>query len=205
MSEINLDTVELIIFGDYGVLTNTPFRDHQPLHLLPGRKYLLARLREERAIRGGPDLKYAVMGNKGGVAFGIQSEEEATEEVRWTATEIGAEAFVVCFAHPAPKEGYEHYKAPELLANRKPAPGMIEQIIAQLNVPKECVLAVGNYSDDCAAAKAAGVAWQITSAFFRQAETEANNVRTSLTALVSEDLEPPDDSDPFLPDLDLEV
>lgn len=166
----DLSTVDLIIFGDFGVLTGAPFIDGKPLHMLPGRVEYLAHLREERARRGLPELKYAVMGNKGGVAYAIQSEEEAAAEVEWTAQQIGAVAWRVCFAHPTPKPGLERYAEPALLADRKPQPGMIYELLRKLNVPKERVLVVGSYADDCRAAKAAGMAYEVTGIFFARAD-----------------------------------
>lgn len=191
---ISWDSVELVIFGDFGVLTNTPFRDGGPLAMLPGRVERLTQLREERAREGGPDLRYGVMGNKGGVAFGIQTEEEAIEEVRWTAEQIGAAAYAVCFAHQSPAAGFGRYAAPELLAYRKPQPGMIEQIRIQLDIAKEHVLVVGNYADDCRAAKAAGVAWQLANVFFATAGADAR----ASGAPKQETPAPLDDFDPFL-------
>lgn len=191
----NIDHFHLVIFGDYNVLTNTPFRDRQPLHMLLGRVRFLAHLREDRSRRGGPDLRYAVAGNKGGVAFGLQTEDEATEEVRWTAEQINAEAFLVCFAHPSPKEGYERYAAPKLLAMRKPQPGMLLRLIERLGVPKEKVLVVGNYADDCRMAKVEGVAWELADVFFAGAERHAT---TTAPALAKETLGPVDNFDPFL-------
>jgi histidinol phosphatase-like enzyme len=168
--QISVDTYQLIIFGDFSVLTNVPFRDGLPLHMLAGRLEFLANLRQARRECGGPDLQFAVAANKGGVPFGLQTETEATEEVRWTSEQIGASAFAVCFAHPSPKPGYEQYALPELLKRRKPQPDMFEEIIAQLGVPRTCVLIVGNFSDDCRAAKLAGLAWQTTGLFFRDTE-----------------------------------
>lgn len=190
----DIENVDLIIFGDFGVLTNTPFRDHAPLHMLPGRIEYLAQLREERRRAGGAPLLYAVTGNKGGVAFGIQGEEKAEKEVKWTAEQIGAATYRVCFAHPEPAPGYERYADPEQLKRRKPEPVMFEEIIAQLGVPRSRVLVVGNFADDCKAAKKANLAWEVTNVFFASAPaTPAKKV-----TLPHEELEPLDDFDPFL-------
>ena len=199
MSKIDLDNVELIIFGDFSVLTNTPFLDKQPLHMLPGRVEYLAQLRKDRAQRGGPELQYAVVGNKGGVAFGIQTEDEAEAEVAWTAEQIGAATYAVCFAHPAPAVGFERYAAPELLANRKPSPGLLVHIIEMLCVAKERVLVVGNYADDCRAAKSLGLAYEITGVFFAKAEQYAQKP-LAVSALSQEELNEIENFDPFLPE-----
>lgn len=189
MGKIDLSKVELIIFGDFSVLTNTPFRDRQPLHMLPGRIEYLNHLRQQRAESGGPALRYAVTGIKGGVAFDLQKEPEAEAEVCWTAEQIGASAWRVCFAHPSPAEGFEKYANPDELKRRKPEPGMFEEIIAELRIPRECVLVVGTYADDCRAAKKAALAFQTTHDFFAEAER-----RYAAPAEQSVD----DDFDPFL-------
>lgn len=167
----DLDKFDLIIFGDFGVLTNTPFRDRQPLAMLPGRVELLKELRQDRVRRSGTAVRYAVTGNKGGVAFGLQSEEQAEAEVRWTAEQIGATCYRVCFAHPTPAAGFEHYADPDELKRRKPAPLMLEEIIAEVSIPRERVLVVGTYADDCRAAQAGGLAWMPTGSFFEQSMT----------------------------------
>src|SRR5437879_12886888 len=89
MQNINLDTISLIIFGDYSVLTNTPFRDHQPLHMLPGHAEYCAWLRNDRYERGMSPLQFAVAGNKGGRAWNKHTEDEGREALRWTAEQIG--------------------------------------------------------------------------------------------------------------------
>lgn len=183
---MDLDPYSLIIFGDFSVLTNAPFKDRQPLHMLPGRVEYLTKLREGRARLGGPELLTAVTGNKGGVAFGLQSEAQATEEIRWTALQIGAVTFEVCFAHPHPAEGYERYAALELLSFRKPKPGMINKIIEQLKVPRERVLVVGTYADDCKMAIAASVTWQTTRDFFGEAEQRYEKPAAPTHELVDE-------------------
>jgi histidinol phosphatase-like enzyme len=171
MKHEELDSTRLIIFGDFGVLTNTPFQDGQPLHMLPGRVKYLAYLQQDRAERGIEPLQYAVTGNKGGVAFGIQTQDEARQEVAWTAEQIGTGLFRVCFAHPKPAAGYERYRDPVELRRRKPEPGMLEEIIEEAAVAKdkESVLVVGTYADDCTAGIALGVRWNVTGKFFAPA------------------------------------
>lgn len=165
MTLLDLALIRLIIFGDFGVLTNTPWKDRQPLAMLPGRCEHLAALKRQYP------LEYAVFGNKGGVPFGLQSEDEAREELRWTAEQIGAKAFAVSFAHPTPKSGFERYASPELLALRKPAPGMILQLKEQLGLPANQILVVGD-TEDRRAALAAGCAWQWHKEFFAPARPD---------------------------------
>lgn len=169
-TQIDLSTVELVILGDFNVLTLPPFRNNGKLEMLPGRKEYLLDLLAQRTKAGGPALRYAITGNKGGVAYGLQTEDEAREELRWTAEQIQAVAWVACFGHPEPKPGYERYANTEALANRKPAPGMLEYLIEQLGVEREKVLVVGIYSDDGRAAFAAGLRFQPHGTFFRGVE-----------------------------------
>lgn len=170
---IDLKEVELIIFGDFNVLTTAPFRNNGKLEILTGRLPYLASLREDRERRGVPMIRYAITANKGGVAYGLQTEEQALAEVQWTAEQIQTPFYVLCFGHPTPAAGLERYASPELLANRKPAPGMLEMILVQTGIAREKTLVVGTYSDDCKAAIAAGLAWQTTNTFFREAERKA--------------------------------
>jgi hypothetical protein len=167
MKSEELDHIKLIIFGDFGVLSSTPFKDGQPLHLLPGRQKYLAWLQQDRAERGIEEpLLYAVRGNRGGVAFGIQTQDEAHQEVAWTAEQIGSGLFRVCYAHPTPAVGYAQYADPAELYRRKPKPGMLEELLAETGVSKEQALVVGVYADDCVAAQALGVRWCVTGTFF---------------------------------------
>lgn len=166
----NIDTCDLIIFGDFGVLTNTPFKDHQPLHMLPGRAEYLAFLQEERRQRDLAPRHYPVVGNKGGVAWGSQTEEEATEEVRWTAEQIGSKIYRVCFAYPRTKEGLEKYATPDMLKRRKPRPAMFQEVIEELRVPYNRVLIVDHYADSFTAARKLGTLWEAPGTFFAEAE-----------------------------------
>jgi len=168
-TEIDLNKIDLIIFGDFNVLTTAPFRNGGKLEMLAGRVAYLANLRADRERRGVPMIHYAITANKGGVPYGLQTEEQALAEVQWTAAQIQTPFYAICFAHPTPVAGFEHYAAPELLANRKPAPGMLEMLLAQTGIAREKTLVVGTYSDDCKAAMAAGLAWQTTNTFFREA------------------------------------
>lgn len=170
MKQKDLDTKTLLIFGDFGVLTNTPFKDGGPLALLEGRKEALTWLQEDRARRGIAPVRCAVAGNKGGVAWGMQTEEQATEEVAWTAEQIGSDLYAVCFACETTKAGYERYADPELLKRRKPDVGMIEELIERAGVPRAAVLVVGNYADDYRAAQRAQVQGEHSGRFFADVE-----------------------------------
>src|SRR4051812_27169503 len=114
MQTINIDNYDLIIFGDYGVLTNTPFKDNAPLAMLPGRAGYLAWVQEDRRQRELPALHYAVVGNKGGAAWGKHTEDEGEEELRWTAEQIGSTQHSVCFGCPTCAPGFEKYTTSEM-------------------------------------------------------------------------------------------
>lgn len=163
----------MIILGDFGVLTPAPFRNNGKLEMLPGGVEYLNELVEQRKQANGPSLRYAIMGNKGGVAYGLQTEDQAKEELRWAAKQIQAVAWVACFAHPTPAKGLERYADPKELLNRKPEPAMIEYLIQHLGVERTKVLIVGNYGGDGKAAIAANLPWRATSAFFKEAERKA--------------------------------
>jgi hypothetical protein len=171
MPMINVDHFALIIFGDYGVLTNTPFKDNAPLAMLPGRVEYLAWVQEDRRQRCGSELHYAVAGNKGGAAWNKHTEEEGAEELRWTAEQIGSTHYAVCFGCPTCAPGFERYTTPEMLARRKPEPAMFRELAEQIGVPFERVLVVDHYTDAFRATKALGMTWQAPAAFFRDAES----------------------------------
>jgi hypothetical protein len=166
---INLDHFDAIIFGDYAVLTNTPFKDDAPLTMLPGRAEYLAYLRDDRYERGQSPLHYAVAANKGGRAWNKHTEAEGEAEVRQTAEWIGAKHFAICFACPTCAPGNERYSTPEMLARRKPEPIMFRELAEQVGVPLERVLIVDHYQDSYPASKTLGCGWYSPSRFFAQA------------------------------------
>jgi D-glycero-D-manno-heptose 1,7-bisphosphate phosphatase len=159
---------ELIIFDMNGTLTNTPFIDKQPLAILPDRKEILASFLEE-------GIKLALVTNQGGVAFGFTTEEEATQEVREIAQELGIEFFSVCFAHPKPKAGYERYGSPEMLSRRKPEAGMLLEAMQYYGVSPEKTFMIGDMEDDKQAAKAANVRFFWADDFFQKLLSQRSN------------------------------
>ncbi|SRR5581483_3156211 len=136
----------LYIFDFNGTLVNTPFVDKMPLALLPGRKEKIAELQAQGHI-------CAIASNQGGVAFGILSEAEATEEVGKIARELNILHFKVAFGHPSPKRGYEEYGTRSHLHRRKPGPGMIEELIKETGATK--IWMIGDRDEDQGAATAA--------------------------------------------------
>ena len=149
----------LIIFDMNGTLTNTPFIDKQPLHLLPGRKERCRAL----SNRG---ITLAIASNQGGVAFGFTSETLAKYEVATIAEQIGTKWFRVAYGHPKPKTGYEQYASSEHLAMRKPAPGMLIAIMKNTHFAPHETLMVGDREEDEQAAKNAGCDFMWAKDFF---------------------------------------
>lgn len=185
MQRINIDNYDLIVFGDYGVTTNTPFKDHKPLHVLPGRAEYLAWVQEDRRQRGLPTLHYAVCGNKGGVAWGKHTEAQGEEELRWTAEQIGSEHYAVCFGCPTSAPGFEKYTTLAALARRKPAPAMFRELAEKVGVPFERMLIVDHYADAAKAARELGATLQAPGVFFKDAE---HYITTATSPLPGEDL-----------------
>lgn len=150
---------KLYVLDLNGTLTNTPFVDHAPLAILPGRKEKIAELQATGAI-------CAIASNQGGVAFGFTTEEEATKEIAEIASELGIEEFEVAFGHPKPKWGYEKYATPEQLARRKPAPGMLLALMERCNVLPDQTIMIGDRDEDRDAAAAAGCGFIWSKDFF---------------------------------------
>lgn len=190
---INLDDYDLVIFGDFNVLSNTPFKElDKKLRMLPGRVEYLAWVQEDRRQRLGTPLYFAVAGNKGGVPWGKQTEAQAEEELRWTAEQIGSIHYAVCFACPTCAPGFESYTTPEMLARRKPEPAMFRELAERLEVPFARVLIIDHYQDGNLAAKVLGMGYQPPSVFFRDAERYVTTATST-----GKEKEPPEDFDPF--------
>lgn len=166
---IDLDQYDAIILGDFGVTTNTPWKDEAPLAMQPGRAEFLAFLQADRQLRGLAPLLYGVAGNKGGVPWAKQTEDQAREELRWTAEQIGSTHYAVCFGCPTCAAGNERYTTSEMLSRRKPSPAMFRELAEQMGVPLARVLIVDHYQDSFQAARALGCGWYAPSRFFAQA------------------------------------
>lgn len=156
---VNMKQFKLYIFDLNGTLTNTPFIDHKPLALLPGRAEKLAEL-----IKQGAEL--AIASNQGGVAFGFTSEKEAEAEVAKIARMVGAAYYRVAFGHPKPARGYEQYASDAHLKMRKPAPGMLISIKREACLPLDDLVMIGDRREDEEAARAAGIAFILANDFF---------------------------------------
>jgi hypothetical protein len=163
---IDLAQYDAILLGDFGVTTTTPWKDNTPLAMLPGRAEFLAFLQADRQLRGLTPLIYGVCGNKGGVPWRKQTEDQAREELRQTAAWIGTQHYAVCFGCPTCAMGFEKYTTPEMLARRKPSPVMFRELAEQMGVPLARVLIVDHYQDSFQASKALGCGWIAPSSFF---------------------------------------
>lgn len=150
----------LIIFDMNGTLTNTPFLDKQPLHVLPHVQSILSRLPQK--------LKLSLVTNQGGVAFGYTTEEEVTREVAEIAKTLNIPYYAISFAHPSPKIGYEQYATSEQLARRKPQAGMLIEAMHFYDIDPQDTLMVGDSEEDEQAAKAAGVRFEWANEFFEK-------------------------------------
>lgn len=118
----------------------------------------------------------AVASNQGGVAFGIFSADEAELLVSSAAEYIGAKAYRVCFFHPKGKivpYNSEH-------RNRKPNPGMIEELMAQFSVQPINTMMVGDWKTDQEAAQAAGVEFVWAKDFFDRDDPFADRFHAAL-------------------------
>jgi D-glycero-D-manno-heptose 1,7-bisphosphate phosphatase len=154
-------TPKLILFDLNGTLA-TSFTDNKPVELLPDRKKQIAVLQTKKY------LKLGIITNQGGVAFGFATEEQATAEVKGIADELGIDYYLISFGHPKPKEGYERYGTPEMIARRKPAPGMLLEAMEHFGTTPEETVFVGDMQDDKDAASAAGCHFRWVDDFFRQ-------------------------------------
>lgn len=150
---------KLIIFDKDGTIAGGP-EDRPPnaLHeqyMLPGVRERCQELRE-RGIRLG------VASNQGGVAFGHLTEAEAWELVEDAAKQIGAEDWTMCPHHPEGK--IKRYT--KACPRRKPAPGMLLDLMQHFDVRRDDTLYVGDREEDREAAQHAGCNFAWAGEFF---------------------------------------
>lgn len=157
---MNLDDYRLIIFDKDGTLTAGPEERRPPNTLaeqvvLPGVLEKCADLRQ----RG---IRLAIASNQGGVAFGYMTEETAWELLRTIANTIGAEAWTLCPQHP---DGTIERYADDCEC-RKPAPGMLLDLMRYFDVAPHETLYVGDRDSDREAAARAGCEFAWAAEFF---------------------------------------
>lgn len=103
----------------------------------------------------------AVASNQGGVAFGIMPFHKAQTIVAHAANMIGAATWRMCPHHP---DGDNSYGVE--CDCRKPKPGMILDIMDELQFSADQTIFVGDRPDDKLAAQAAGVKFVWANNFF---------------------------------------
>lgn len=118
----------------------------------------------------------AIASNQGGVAFGIFSADEAELLVSSAAAYIGAAAHRVCFYHP------KGHVAPWNMEhrNRKPQPGMLIELMQQLNFTPANTIMVGDWKSDQEAAQAAGCGFIWAHEFFGRVNPFADRFHAAL-------------------------
>lgn len=152
---------KLVIFDVDGTLVKTktggPFRKAaDDWQWLPRRLHKLFQLE----IAG---TKVALATNQGGVAFGYLDPDEISSELGKMAKEAHIPFVAMCFSHP--NATIEQFK--EDSPRRKPAPGMLLEIIEASGEKIQDVLYVGDRTEDSHAAAAAGCDFQWSWDFFQ--------------------------------------
>lgn len=138
---------------------DNPDKDYHTWRPLPGRGQRIAELRHTGHIVG-------VVTNQAGVAFGFVTEADWEAKIADVCYRLRLdwEAIFVCFADV---RGQPPYNDPAAAARRKPSGAMIREAMARYAAhAAEGVLFVGDRSEDEAAAKDAGVAFQWAGDFF---------------------------------------
>lgn len=151
---------KLIIFDVDGTLTETKsgatFRKTaDDWQWLPGRLEVLRKL-------DSLGVKLACATNQGGVAFGYLDLHDVRGQLFRMAQEAHIAQIEMCFSHP--KASIEDFRQES--PRRKPAPGMLLEIIeASGERPEDCLM-VGDREEDEQAAKNAGIDFVHADAFF---------------------------------------
>jgi D-glycero-D-manno-heptose 1,7-bisphosphate phosphatase len=118
----------------------------------------------------------AVASNQGGVAFGIFGADEATALVKAAADYIGAASYRVCLYHPKGRVHPYNFEHP----NRKPAPGMLKELMQELGYTPEQTLMVGDWDTDKQAAEAAGCGFVWAHEFFGRVDPFADRLHNAM-------------------------
>ncbi|MEP0806553.1 MAG: HAD-IIIA family hydrolase [Chloroflexota bacterium] len=161
--------MKLIIFDKDGTLVgvpdpaaNRPANRPEEQVLLPGRLEKIKALRKQ-------GMRIALASNQGGVAWGFITYDQAAALMADCARKIGGADIIRFCPHDARAAGKpnarEHYAIQ--CGCRKPAPGMLQDIMAFLRVTPEETVFVGDRDEDRTAAEAAGVRFMWADEFFR--------------------------------------
>lgn len=155
----------LYIFDKDGTLVESP-AGRPPSR--PTEQRLLPRVAEKLAELRAAGHKLAIASNQGGVAWGYISLSQAYRIVHHAADLVGGvDAVAVCPYDPraAGRPGSRpRYARPS--RRRKPAPGMILDLMRRLKVAPEETVYVGDQESDRRAAEAAGVHFAWAEDFF---------------------------------------
>ena len=145
-----------LVGGANGRPANKP-NEQQPL---PG---VVAKIAALRAA----GHKIAIASNQGGVAWGFISEAQARELVRDAAEKIGGVDFWRCCCYDE-RAAAKNPGAPFARKSyrRKPAPGMLREIMRAAGASAEDTIMVGDQDSDRQAAEAAGVRFVWAADFF---------------------------------------
>lgn len=159
-----MDKTHLYIFDVDGTLTTTKsgetFRQTaDDWEWLPGRCKKCAEL-----VLAGKRIALAT--NQAGVAFPWSrfTEAEIQSELDDMAAAIEADYTAVCFSTPNEKALRQYFNAND--PRRKPGPGMLLEILEQLEVAPDAALMIGDRPEDEEAAQAAGIDFQWSENFF---------------------------------------
>ncbi len=154
------------IFDKDGTLTQSIKGDGfansvEDQELIPGVTEKLAEIRE-----ADPNAQFLIASNQGGVAFGYLTFEEANAMCQKAIADINGSLSVFCPEHP------EGTVAPYNVSSqyRKPSPGMILYLMAELDADPNAVVYIGDRDTDRQAAAAAGISFEWANEFFDREE-----------------------------------
>ncbi|NBD34391.1 MAG: HAD-IIIA family hydrolase [Chloroflexi bacterium] len=145
---------------------NTP----DEVKLLPGVKKKIAELREQRHI-------VAIATNQGGVAWGFTTEENVWSVLNEVDKQCGRQfcSRKACFYDPSARHGLLDTR-PEYASHtifRKPWPGMLFQIMMELDFDQDDVFYIGDQPSDLETANRAGVKFRNAEFFFKPTPPDA--------------------------------
>jgi len=139
-----------------GPIEGPPANSTDEQRLLPGVAEKCAELKAQGHV-------LAIASNQGGVAWGFLTEDEAYALVEHAAWLIGAGAIAMCPHHPKGKIEQYAVECPR----RKPAPGMLLDLMQRLGFHATKTVYVGDMESDREAAEAAGVEFVRAKDFFK--------------------------------------
>lgn len=153
---------KLLICDFDGTLVNTASGRQFPQGVsdrvwLPGR-------REKLLALSAQGVKLAIATNQGGAAFGYFSPSQFEAMFKQFMAGVPLDAYSVCYEHP-------HGRVAMLAVpsqRRKPAPGMLLEIMSALGIRDDLTLYIGDRDEDREAARAAQVNFMWADDFFAE-------------------------------------